>query len=89
MRQGEKQLPHRPTLLRDKLHEKQNLILLLATALVTCLATILAVAGSVTLWFFFSRHNVAETLRDKLHETFYSVTALSSLIDAKLKNQQF
>jgi len=85
MRQGEKQLPHRPALLRDKLHEKQNLILLLATALATCLATILAVAGSVTLWIFFSRHNVA--LRDKLHETFHSVTALSSLLDAKLKNQ--
>ena len=35
----------------------------------TCLATILAVAGYVTLW------NVAKTLRDKLHETFHSVTA--------------
>ena len=35
--------------LRDKLHETKNLILLSATALATCPATILAVAGYVTL----------------------------------------
>ena len=50
-----------------KLHAKYNLILLSATALATCLATILAVARYVTLWNVpciadLSRHNVAKTL---------------------------
>ena len=44
-----------------------------------CLATILAVAGYVTLRNVpcnLSRNVVAKTLRDKLHEALHSVTAL-------------
>ena len=65
-------------LFRDKLQEPLPKVELSSTFRATCLATILAVTGYVTLWNVscnLSRHNVAKTLRDKLHETFHGVTA--------------
>ena len=74
-----------PKSLRDKLHEKYNLILLSETTLATCLATILAVAGYVTQWNVSCNLSPPQCRQNIARQVARNISQWNSALNAKSK----